>query len=231
MFTGCSLAYKVLLGVDTTPDWKTEKQLRKQAKKYRIPETYSLVLDTAIFYERLKATYTAQSNYIHVSEEDSSEYFKLDHALKDDVQPVQFRLFDQQGKEIFKLVNCYVDPPIPMNWNVNGCFDSFPPQINIESLNSHYIDLNLLLSCSSKLNKTKLTLTQLPDSAYYGVIIWNDYFQRPSRKLIKTIQQYAEHSAQSIHLIFINNQNAYLWQVMDAATKATVKEKLKKIQS
>ena len=110
-----------------------------------------------------------------------------------------------------------------LNWNINGCFDTFPPRIDIESLNSHLYDLNFLLECSSTLDDRKIAFTDLPQSDYYGVILWNDFFQRPSRKLIKTVKKYIEDSGQSVHLTFINNQNAYLWQVMDSATKEKVK--------
>jgi hypothetical protein len=102
-----------------------------------------------------------------------------------------------------------------MNWNVNGCFNEFPPSIDIESLNFHYYDLNFLLNCASQIDGEKLSLTDLPKLDYYGVIIWNDFFQRPSRKLIKKVKEYIEDSEQSVQLIFINNQNAFLWQVMD----------------
>src|SRR5690348_2354043 len=74
------------------------------------------------------------------------------------------------------MVNCYVDPPIPMNWNVGGCFDNLPAKTNIESLNTHFFGLEVLLENASFLNSTKLTMEELPNSDYYGVIIWNDFF-------------------------------------------------------
>jgi hypothetical protein len=113
-----------------------------------------------------------------------------------------------------------------MNWNVNECFNEFPPSIDIESLNSHNYDLRFLLSCSKTIDKNELNLTDLPKSDYYGVIIWNEIFQRPSRKLIKTVKEYIEDPAKSVQLIFINNQNAYLWQVMDPRTREEIKTAL-----
>lgn len=226
LLTGCGIMYSVLLGVDSTPNWKSKKEITKQAKRYKIPAEYNLILDTAAYYDGLSEIYSNRAKELTISEEDSTEYFALKRVLKDDSQPTQFRLFDKNGSEIFKIVNCYVDPPIPMNWNVQGCFDAFPPSLDIESLNSHNYDLNFLLRSSSTTDDTPFALTDLPESDYYGVILWNDFFQRPSRKLIKTVRKYVEDTGQSIHLIFINNQNAYLWQVMDSETKEKVKNAL-----
>jgi hypothetical protein len=231
LLTGCGVIYSVLLGVDSTPNWKSKKEIAKQAKRYKIPAEYNLILDTAVYYNGLSEIYSNRVKKLTITEKDSSEYFELKRVLKDDTQPTQFRLFDKNGIEIFKMVNCYVDPPIPMNWNVNGCFDVFPPRIEIESLNSHNYDLNFLLRCSSITDDRKITITDLPQTDYYGVILWNDFFQRPSRKLIKTVREYIEDSNQSIHLVFINNKNAYLWQLMDSETKEKVKNALQQLSS
>lgn len=226
LFTSCGIMYRVLLGVDTTPNWKSNTEIDKRAKRYKIPSEYNLTLDTVVYYEGLKEIYSNVAEKLTILEEDSTEYFDLKNVWKDDVQPTQFRLFDKSGTEIFKIVNCYVDPPIPINWNVQGCFDVFPPRIDIESLNSHYFDLNFLLSSSRKLDQTQISLNNLPEYDYYGVILWNDFFQRPSRKLIKTIRKYTGNTDESVLLIFINNQNAYLWQMMDAETKEKIKTAL-----
>jgi hypothetical protein len=231
LLTGCGVIYSVLLGVDSTPNWKRKKEIAKQAKRYKIPAEYNLILDTAVYYNGLSEIYSNRVKKLTITEKDSSEYFELKRVLKDDTQPTQFRLFDKNGIEIFKMVNCYVDPPIPMNWNVNGCFDVFPPRIEIESLNSHNYDLNFLLRCASTTDDRKITITDLPQTDYYGVILWNDFFQRPSRKLIKTLREYIEDSNQSIHLVFINNKNAYLWQLMDSETKEKVKNALQQLSS
>ncbi len=224
VFTGCRVAYRVILGIDSTPAWKTDKSLVKQAKRYGIPTEYNLAFDTTAYYRKLDSLYSGLEEVLDTNDKDSSGYFKLFRVYKDDTQPTQFRLFDQKGKGIFKLVNCYVDPPIPMDWNVNGCFDQFPPKLDIESLNSHYYDLNFLLECSSTVDNKKLSMADLPESDYYGVVIWNEFYLKPSRKLIKTIKKYVEDSDQSVHLIFINNQNAFLWQVMDSKQKQKVRE-------
>lgn len=228
LLASCGVAYRVLLGVDSRPNWNTNKQINRQAKRYKIPEGYNLVLDTAAYYKGLKEIYALKKKGLTITEKDSSAFFALKGVWKDDTQPTQFRLFDKDGIETFKIVNCYVDPPIPMNWNVEGCFNAFPPKIDIESLNTHNYDLNFLLKNSSTMDKRKISFADLPKSNYYGVILWNDFFQRPSRKLIKTVRKYIAHSGQSVQLVFINNQNAYLWQEMDSKNREKVKTYLQK---
>jgi len=223
LVSSCGSAYKVLLGVDTTPSWNTKDEIIKQAKKYKIPSKYSFTLDTATYFDGLRNIYKSAFKELNILNQDSSEFFNLKKALKDDTQPVQFRLFDNKGTEIFKIVNCYVDPPIPMNWNVDGCFDSFPPRTAIQTLNIHNYGLDFLLSHSSLLDQGKLTINKLPKANYYGVIIWNEFFRRPSRRLIKTVKKYIQESEESIVLIYINNQNAYLWAIMDSENKEKVK--------
>lgn len=223
LISGCGLAYRVLLGVDPKPDWNSDKEIRKQAKNYNIPSEYNFVMDTASYYEGLTNIYQNLFDELPISEKESLTLSKFNKVLQDDAQVVHFRMFDNTGAEIFKIVNCYVDPPIPMNWNVDGCFDTFPPKIGIETLNTHNYDLVFLLSNASSLSGTKVTLNELPQANYYGVIIWNEVFKRPSKKLIKTVRKNLHKTDESVVLIFINNQNAYLWQVMDSESKEKVK--------
>ncbi len=226
LFSSCSLTYGVLLGIDTSPGWNSDKQLAKQAKAYDIPTEYNLVLDTASYRRELKNLYSDTLIHTTIINLDSSYYKTVKEARSDDRQPTQFRLFNQDGIEIFKMVNCYVDPPIPMNWNVEGCFDTFPPKTSIASLNIHLFQLDFLLSHATYLNGQRLDYTSLPAADYYGVIIWNKFFHRPSRKLIKTARAYVEKSGETIALIYINNQNQFVWSVSDAEEKEKMKIEL-----
>ena len=226
LVSSCGLTYKVLLGVDTSPEWKTDEQILKQAKKYDIPGESLLLLDTATYKKELKTLYKEALLNTEITDNDSSDYKELKKARNDDFQPAQFRLFDQNGIEIFKLVNCYLDPPIPINWNVDNCFDTFPPRTSYETLNIHMFELGFLLSHSRNVNQDMLTFNELPKANYYGVIIWNDFFKRPSKRLIHTVREYVEKSDKSISLIYINNHNQYLWSAFDAKTKEEIKNKL-----
>ncbi len=227
LVSSCSLTYSVLLGIDTTPKWKTDEQIAKQAKKYNIPTEYNLLLDTASFIRELKLIYSEANAVIKISHNDSIQLAKLRKARNDDLQPSQFRLFDQNGVEIFKLVNCYIDPPIPLNWNVNGCFDSFPPKTSMEALDIHMFKLEFLLSHTTNINRQRFTYSGLPNADYYGVIMWNDFYRRPSRRLIKTVHEYMDKTEKSVPMIYINNHNQFLWSVMNFEEKEEVKNSLK----
>jgi hypothetical protein len=87
-------------------------------------------------------------------------------------------------------------------------------------------ELGFLLSHSRNVNQDMLTFNELPKANYYGVIIWNDFFKRPSKRLIHTVREYVEKSDKSISLIYINNHNQYLWSAFDAKTKEEIKNKL-----
>lgn len=226
LISSCGLTYKVLLGVDVSPEWNTEKQIEKQAKRYSIPATYNLLLDTASYKRELKYIYSEAYKVLEINQGDSSQLTNLKKARNDDLQPAQFRLFDHTGVEVFKLVNCYIDPPIPLNWNVDSCFDSFPPKISSEALNIHMFSLQFLLSHATHVQQQKITLTDLPEADYYGVIVWNDCFKRPSSRLIKTIREYTNKADKSIALIYINNHNQFLWSVLDSVSKEKVKKEL-----
>jgi hypothetical protein len=83
---------------------------------------------------------------------------------------------------------------------------------------------NDLLAHSSYLDHHKLTFDELPKTDYYGIIMWNEFMKRPSKRLIKTVRQYLEKPDTSIVLIYINSQNQVVWPSMDTESKEKVKK-------
>lgn len=222
--TGCGLAAKVLFGIDATPNWLFKEDIVRYTEKQGIPMEYSFVMDTARYYNELQALYRDIYTKTPALQTDSLAYEQFAKVLKDDSQPTQFRLFNKEGKELFKLVNCYVEQPIAMNWNVQGCLNTFPPQINSETLNQHYYDLDFLLSNIHRLeNGSSISRADLPQADYYAVIFWNSFFKKPSRKLIKTIRNYVAEQDADIQLLYINNHNAEIWALADTAAKERIK--------
>lgn len=231
LFSGCQLSYRVLLGVDTTPDWKLNSETIQDAKKFHVPIESIYILDTASYRNAILKN--LQSN-LEVFKSDSSSIDtvsikKLYKVTNDDLQATQIRFFNDGKAEIFKLVNCYIDPPIPMNWNIQGCFNSFPPKVSIESLNTHYYDLDFFLSHISNLDGDSVSFSELPKSDYYVIIFWNTFMKRPSRKLIKTINKYIDSNPEyKIFPIFVNNQNATIWNYANSDQKAIIIQSLNK---
>jgi hypothetical protein len=110
-----------------------------------------------------------------------------------------------------------------MNWNIDGCFDVFPPKIDEENLNIHNQDLNFFLNNITKLNGDSVQIIDLPKSDYYMVVLWNSFYIKPYRKLIKTVKKYIKSNPEkSITPIYINNHNAQLWSVLDSAQRVLI---------
>lgn len=218
--TSCGVMYKVVFGIDTKPEWNTDEEIVKQATKYDIPSEMNLVLDTTYTTELTKL-YTGILK--QAKAENDSATLKLQKEVhKDDSQPVQFRLFDSSGNELYKMVNCYVKRG--SKWNVKGSLDTFPYKTDIVSLNTHNYKLDFLLSQTSLLNQKKMTQNDLPKADYYAVIQWNEFYKRPSKKLISTIRKVVAKSNQSICIVYINNHNATIWSFLDAENKQIVRD-------
>jgi len=207
---GTKVASRVLLGIDFSAKRTTQEEIMKQAQKYNIDSDYNMVLDTGVYFSALKERYDRLFDELVITDGDSSEYMNLKQARKDDSQPVQLKIFDRTGAEIFKLVNCYLTPPIPMNWNVDGCLDHFPPRLDWGDFISHKLELDFLLQHATSMDNQKITMDDLPQTDYYAVILWNDFLIKPSKKLIQTFKEKREAYDASLTMIYINNHNAYL---------------------
>lgn len=225
LLSSCSLLYRGLLGVDTTPQWQDEKDLYKALEKRNLTNKFNLVLDTASYCNTIK---DALKDTLSNLASDTSIMgkrlkYKAQKVANDDLQPVQVRLFDSEGLESFKLVNCYVDPPIPMDWNVDNCFDSFPLYSADIIQNTHTYNLPFLLSHTRNLDGKAVQLSDLPKSEYYLVVMWNSFMIRPSKKLLETVNEYlAANPEKNIKPIYINNHNQQIWNQLNAEQRKLI---------
>lgn len=219
---GCQLAYRTLLGIDTTPHWKSNKQIERETSRYRLPGKQAYALDTASLHQAILRHYLPQRDTPRTAD-DSLQFKRLRKALNDDLQPVQIRFFKADGSPIFKLVNCYLDPPIPMRWNVAGSFDQFPPANDIAQLNDFLLPMDFFLPHLHPLSPESEAIHALPKADYYAILLWNDFMIRPSRKLIKQMRRYEKaHAGQHIHFLFVNNHNACLWPHLDSTARTEI---------
>ncbi|ESU23964.1 hypothetical protein FEDK69T_10220 [Flavobacterium enshiense DK69] len=220
----CNLAKRSILGIDTSPEWLMGEELVKEFDKKKIPIENRFVLDTVSYRKSLIKYYSQELKTMDLSDANDSVYkSKLKKIVKDDSQPVQVRYFDSNYNQIFKVVNCYVDDPITMNWNVNNCFDAFPPKINIEDLNNDHKKLDFFLDHIYTIDGKKSTLETLPKADYYVIVFWNSFFKRPSRKLIKTLKEYEnKHKGKSTYVMYVNNQNEQIWSKIDSTQKREI---------
>ena len=229
LFSGCKLMYRTLLGVDTQPDLMSYKELDKKSKRYGVDQESNYYLEVDDGYYQAVKDYQSENLRKLDTLRDSLEIARLKLNTKNDMQPVQLRYFDAKGEATFKMVNCYVDPPIPMNWNVEGSLDQFPPKTpDIPSINE---DINQPIDFFLPHIKNKegepLTKEQLPDAYYYVILFWNSFFIRPSKKLIKQVKRYhKKHKVENVHVIYVNNHNAHIWGYLTDEQKENIKEQI-----
>ena len=229
LLSSCRVAYRVILGIDSTPSSRTNKDILKDSKRFKMDPALVFVLDTVSYRNAVLKTYNETIKELK-KDTTSIDSVLVKHTygvVKDDLQPTQFRLFKSDKTEVFKLVNCYIDPPIPMSWNVEKCFDNFPPIISIKSLNTHNFDLDFYLSHITNLKGDSVVFTDLPKSDYYILVFWNSFFVKPSKKLIKTVRKYIKaHPEVNITPIYINNQNAEIWPHANSEQKTLISNQL-----
>jgi len=83
--SGCKMAYQVILGVDTTPGWKWEKEIIRDFDRRNIPPENRFVLDTASYYRAVLAELSSlKSDSLLL---DSAQFKLRSKVLKDDLQP------------------------------------------------------------------------------------------------------------------------------------------------
>ncbi len=227
--SSCNLAYRVLLGIDTSPEWKTDKEIEKDFRKKNIAEANRFVLDTASYDNTVKAD--LKKTVIELRKDSASyDTVHVKNLLKianDDLQSVQIRYFTKNGDPIFKLVNCYIDPPIPMSWNVENSFDVFPPKNDIPLL-QYNRPISYFFPHITTLQGEPLNFSSLPEADYYAIVYWNSFLKRPSNKLIKTLKRYnKKHTDKKTHFIFVNNQNAAIWSATTQEQKQELMKQLK----
>ena len=83
--------------------------------------------------------------------------------------------------------------------------------------------MNFFLNNITKLNGDSVGIIDLPKSDYYMVVLWNYFYIKPSRKLIKTVKKYIKSNPEeSITPIYINNHNAQIWSMLDSAQRILI---------
>src|SRR5690606_9900020 len=154
------LAAKLILGVDTSPEWKSKKSILEDFDKYQIPAENSFILDTVVFskstvikvYENIEVM---KANGVIV---DSIIYKKIQKSINDNLQPVQVRYFDQNGSHNFKIVNCYLENIYNMDLYYYKFFHNYPPKKHYVILNFGNENLDFFLAMFHKIDGSKITM-------------------------------------------------------------------------
>lgn len=223
VLTSCKFTYRTLLGVNISPDFISEKKIKKKAKRYGVHKDQFYLLELGVYGDTIVAI--RNQRIADLEMQDSLSIAPIKMNAKNDAQPVQLRYFDREGKPIFKMVNCYVDPPIPMNWNVDGSLDQFPPQPIDELKEDIDFDLEFFLPMIKDIDGKEIARDDLPVADFYAIIFWNSFFIRPSKKLIKQIKRYDRKKGEGrTHFLFVNNHNAHLYNYLTDEDKAKLIE-------
>tara|TARA_R110002050_G_scaffold200591_1_gene335522 strand:+ start:66539 stop:67216 length:678 start_codon:yes stop_codon:yes gene_type:complete len=223
--------YRVILGVDSNPGWKSHDQIVKDFKRFKIPESNSFVLDTASYTNAVLSVYNIRKEKIKKDSllTDSLDWYFAESNANNDLQPVQIRYFDQNGKPLFKMINCYIDGYLKMSWNVDSCFDTFPPK-SIEYLSYDTNEnLDFFIPYIKTLNGESLQLNKIPKSSFYAIVFWNSYMRKPSKTLINQIRKTElNNPTKNTYIFYVNNHNASLWDLLDTENKKLLQQELEK---
>lgn len=192
-----------ILGIRTNPSVIDPETIKQQFAAFKIPSQNQFILNDTSYTATIK-----RDAFSYISTlTDSLEILKTKSIAKDNLQPLQVRYFDKKGSQIFKLVNCYVPPS--SKWNVDGCFNTFPPNLSHQQTNQLHHKLDFFLDHIIDINGNKLNFNSLPPSEYYALVFWNDIFYKMSDSMIQTISQYNQlHSKKGIFTLFVNNHNS-----------------------
>lgn len=229
LFNSCKLSYRVLLGVDAKPKFYPNEYIHRQAHRWGIEDPQLYYWSREGFFAYAEERYKRAHREVQALEAaDSTRKKMIKKGAKDDTQPVQIRMFDKDGGPLFKLVNCYIDPPIPLNWNKHGSFDTFPLQPHPDIAPMHHDSLQTFLPYIYSEKSDSVQMDRLPDADYYIMVFWNKYFLRPSRKLINEVQRYVKKREEDIAVLYVSNHNATLWAHATDDQKEMVRDTFEK---
>jgi len=221
--SSCTLIGKAIFKIDVRPNWKTIEKIETDILKQAIPLNQAYILDTASYYNSVYTTYNNRIN----NTDDSLLTLKYTMNKKNDLQPIQIRFFDTKGAPIFKMINCFIEFKKEYPWNVDNCFNTFPPS-EIEELKQDINEnLQYFLPHIKDLNGNALNLKNLPKSDYYAIVFWNEIMYGPKNDLFTQLYEYqSKFPDKQVKYIFVNNHNAVIWQLLSNKQKQKLKYSL-----
>lgn len=189
--TSCSSVILGWYGVKQ-PKQLTASQIQHSAVKYGADTNRLYVADTFLI-KLLKDSIETKTVTKHISPEIKKEL----------LQPLQYMLFDNDGKLIKFMTNCYAMPGIA-GLRFDKGFDVFPPDVPGD------VDSNFTFSqLAPYLLPTESTKPTIKNADYTCVVVWNRYMTRNTRRLIKAInnnlQQYTKDKRIAVY--YVNNDD------------------------
>ncbi len=195
-FNGCMSLARHYVGLSEPACISVEK-ISHYAKKYGINEENSFHVDTTYLIKLLE--YGDYSN----------------PTVKNHIQPVQ-ACKDDKEKTLFRhYISCYASGLYKIKWNLEGVFNSFPPEIQAPV--NTIIPFELLRSSLIPVSKKALAIDNVGYD-YTIIIYWTVATERHSKGLIKQIRSNVALADSSLTIaIFYANYDNVLYKLKQTA--------------
>ncbi len=193
-----------VFGVKTHLNWKNHPNYKRLYAHYHIKHEQELFLDTSFGIQMRKF------------------YKKNKEQLHDHIQPVQYLLFNKEGRLVSYIINCYIPTNILLipRWGKGKNFDTFPTKTFVP------IDSGFTLADFSKLVKdtsgNNLVIPP-PSYDYIELVVFNSALYRVSRSLIKVVK-HQDKKGYKVKTFFINSDNSFVFDQSDSTAKRKIRE-------
>jgi hypothetical protein len=183
-FGSCSYVFVKAYGISHHVDNLSQTQIEEAFEIIGIADSESYWMDTT-FVDYLLAIDTTN--------------FAL--FQKNNYQPLQFKAFNNEGKLVSHLANCYAGGFPNLNWD--WMFTEFPPAVNDQLFHS------LLTFSEAKKFFKPLTNAErvIPEKPYSVVVIWTDAFGRQNKRFIEKVKEFRSTHQDKSNYYFVNFDN------------------------
>ena len=185
IFNSCSYVFVEAYGIDHRTDLISQQDISKEAEKVNLSEGEVYLMDSS-FVDYLLSLDTS-----------------LFLFAKNNYQPLQYKVFDSEGKLVSHLANCYAGgfPNLKWDW----MFDQFPPSVNNQLFDS--------LLTFEEAKKYFIPIGNVTESntrkKYSDVVIWTAAFGRQNKRFLETVREFRETHAGEANYYFVNFDNCF----------------------
>jgi len=192
VFGSCSLILKPIVGV-RSPKSASDKKIKKYTRKWDVPVSSSFKVDTAKCFKVIPILKDTDPK-----------------LLKDLLQPLQVRGYNEAGEMQLFLINCNIGGFPNLDWNRLGTFSAYPPEMSsFKPVDTSYAFSDDLAHYTT-LDNQPLDRSKYDTGDFTLIVYWAIFMGRQSKILINQINAYkGQFPDKKLNLIFINTDNLY----------------------